>query len=290
MRFINSVNLLNFCFAVLLICNCAFSVACQKQEEQIASSLEKCHEFLDKDNVEEAGLCYQREIVAHPSEAARISKLGEEAVFKKCLEYKEKKDFQKSIICLEGVVGLRGDSANVHFQLGDSYFQYYLQDQKKLGYADNDLLHRAEASIKRSLEIDSEKAITRATYGEILERKGDLRGALREYRQAVKFDPKFSLYWIKLALVQEKMNDSVGALESYQNALKINPNDTDALYFLGAFYEKNGRVKEAIEILERRNKLETPNEETLQKLNELKRKLEDIKSTPPKSKTKTAGV
>lgn len=286
----NLIKLLNFCFALLIFGGCVTFTACQTKEQKIDSALQKCQAFLDKDNVDEAGNCYQQTIKNNPNDAARISKAGEDAVFKKCLEFKDRKDFKSAIICLEGVVGLKPNSANVHFLLADSYFQY----DKVKGYStsgDFEILERAELTINEGLKIKPEDAAAHGLYGEILEKRGALQKALLEYEQATKLDPKVPVYWVKSGLLQEKLNDSSGALESYKKAVSIDPNDTDALYFLAAFYEKNGKVEEAIETINKQIKIEPTDKETLEKLEMLKQKLkaEQLNQKAKQSKTKAAG-
>lgn len=279
---------LKHAFVVLILCNLTGSIACQTKEKDVDSILQKCQQSLDKDNLAGASACYQKAIVSNPKNAAQISKAGGDAVFKKCLAFKEKKDFKNSIICFEGLTELIPDSANVHFLLADSYYEY---DRDK-NHRDFDLLNRAEEALKRGLEINPKDAPAHSLYGEILKEKGDLRGAIAEHRKAVEIEPETGVFWAKLGLVQEKVNDIKGAIESYNKALKFKPDDTLMLYFLGNLYEKIGDKDKAIEML---NKLFEINpdydKEAKEKLKTLKQQRETKQQNQKleKFKTKAAG-
>ena len=285
MRFMEKNNIVSkSLFLLFAVIACQSFVACQTKEQKIAAALKQCQEMLDKNDIANIGNCYIRVMTENPESAEEISKRGSEAVFKKCLDFKDKKDFENAIICLEGVVGVRGESANVHFQLADSYLQYYKQKYVVNSYQGVDLLDKAELEIKKSLEINPNKAIVYEVYGEILKNKNDLQGALKKYKKATELKPEDSFYFVKLALTQEKLNDSTGAIESYKSALAVNPKDTTALYFLGALYEKLGKFNEAIETFEKQKTLESLDEETEQRLRALKERQEQ-----PKKKSKAAG-
>ena len=285
MHFMENNNIVSkVLFLLFVLVACQNFVACQTKEQKVAAVLKQCQELLDKDDIAGVGNCYIRAMTENPDHAVEISRKGSEAVFKKCLDYKDKKDFKNAIICLEGIVGVRDESANVHFQLADSYLQYYKQKDVSNSYQDIDLLDRAEEETKRSLKINPDKAIVYEIYGEILKNKNDLQGALKKYKKAAELEPKDSFYLVKLALMQEKLNDSTGAVESYKSALAVNPKDTTALYFLGVLYEKLGKLNEAIETFEKQKTLESLDEETEQRLRALKERQEQ-----PKKKSKAAG-
>lgn len=268
--------------AIILGLNAAFSVGCQDRQKSVESVIQECQAFLDKDDVESGVRCFEKAMLARPQQAPEISKAGAGAIFGKCVEYKNKKNYEKSIICFEGVSELLPDSANVQFNLADSYFQY----QKEKKSADFELLNRAEEAVKKGLEKEPKDAAAYSLYGEILKEKKDFQAALTQHQKAVELAPGSGVFWIKLAFVQELLDKNDDALKSYEQALKIDPNDTAALFFLGKLYEKLERFDEAIETIEKQNKIEAPNEETLQKLKELKEKRDIVK--PKKGKVKTA--
>lgn len=279
MRFGES-KIINYCAAFFLVCACLTSASCQSKQENTDSILKSCRDFLGKNDTLAAGKCYENAIASNPKRAAEISKTFEDEFFKKCVEYKDKKDFKNAIVCLEGMSVLVPNSGNVHFLLADSYFQY----DKTEGFSksgDNEIVGKAEKSVKKGLKIRPEDATAHALYGEILDKKGSLQEALSEHRQAVKLEPKESIFLIKLALVLEKTNDFTTAIENYEKALELKPNDTLALYFLGRLYKKTGNTDKAIETLDKLFQIEPDYDK------EAKEMLDSLKEKRTKSAAKT---
>lgn len=52
--------------------------------------------------------------------------------------------------------------------------------------------------------------------------------ATRQYKEAVKCDPTYTLAWNNLGKVYERKNLTVQALEAYEETLKVDPDDRDA--------------------------------------------------------------
>ena len=283
------LKLLQTAFAFLIFGSCAFSVACQSREQKVDSALKNCQDLLDRDDLAEAYKCYLKVGKTYPESDPYIVDTGDKAIFRKCSEFKEKKDFKQAVFCLEGLTKLRPGGANIYFLLADSYYEIFKMDNQETGYRDTKLLDKAEDAIKKGLEITPEDAPAHALYGDIFNAMNKGEKALQEYRTAVKFAPKDGVFWVKLAMSQEKSGYNDIAVWSFQQALKLNPDDDVALYFLGALYEKMGKLDEAIETIEKRMKLEPASGETLQKLKDLKNQRELERQKPSKSKSKAAG-
>ena len=269
---------------LLVVINCQTFIACQTKPLDIVTALKPCQELLDKDELSAANQCYQRAMLAHPQNAVEISKHGEGVFFNKCVELEKREDYEKAIVCFEGMTILSPEKSNIYLHLASNYYKYSKTVKDK-----TDDLARAEEAIKKAIELRAESAIAHNTYGRILEETGNSQDAIKEHQQAIKLEPNDTLYLIDLAFAQEKFDDFTGALESYQRALTINPKDTDALYFLGLLYEKTGKTDKAIETIERWIVIEPAKQETLDRLKILKQRLEVEKSNqkPLKSKTKT---
>ncbi len=274
MRFMEKNNIvlksLILLFAVIV---CQSFVACQTKEQKIVAALKQCQQLLDKDDVQAAGECYGKAILANPDNATEISKTGEDAVFKKCIELHDKKNYKQAIICFDATTALKPDSASVYFLLADSYYQYHREKND----GTTDLLDKAEEAIRQGLQIRPGSAVAHETYGEILNEKSKYQKAVEEYKQAIKIDPETSDYWIRLALTQEKLEDYWGAITSYKQALLINPNETLALYNSGLLYEKLDEIDKAILSLEKLLKIKTPYDDAKQRLKNLKKKREEQK-------------
>ena len=284
----NNHRLFNIGLLLCLFSSCLMSVACQTKEQKVTSALKQCQQFLDKDDLDAATKCYGEVVKASPDNAAEISKAGETAVFKKCVSYKEKKDYQKAIICFDGFTALEPKMANSYFQLADSYYQYYKEDAKANGRADSELLDKAEQAVKSGLNFKPDDATAFALEGEIFKEKRDYNNSLKSHKKAIKLDPKTGVFWIQLGDVQVLLMQDDEAIQSYKQAVDIDSNDTDALYFLGLQYERMNKLDDAIESYEKIIKLEPSDEEILQKLKYLKEQNQHPKNKPM-LKSKTAG-
>lgn len=260
-------KLIKICFVFLILTNSAFSAACQSKPKGAASILLPCQELIDKDAIQAASKCYEEAISANPKQANEIEEVFSKSFFEKCLEFKEKKNYQQSIVCLEGLSVLTPDSANVQFQMADSYYEY----NKTKTDDDFDLLERAEKAAKTGLKIKSEDAAAQFLLGEILAREGDLQGALKGYQQAVKLERKVDLYWIKMALAQEKVGDLPSAITSYYQVLQFDPNNILALYYSAVLYEKTGNLKKAIENYEKLLEIKGEFDDARERLENLKK-------------------
>ena len=274
MRFMEKNNIVSkSLFLLLAIIVCQSFVACQTKEQKVAAALKQCQQLLDKDDVQAAGECYGKAIFANPDNATLISKTGEDAVFKKCIELHDKKNYKQAISCFDATTALKPEAASVYFLLADSYYQYHRESND----GTTDLLDKAEEAIKQGLEIRPDSAVAHETYGEILDAKGEYKKAVEEYKKAIKIDSKTSDYWILLALAQEKLEDYWGAVTSYKQALLIKPDETLALYNSGLLYEKLGEIDNAILSYEKLLKIKSPYDDAEQRLENLKKKREEQK-------------
>ncbi len=265
------LKIFRFVFVILISANCTTFIACQSREQKVGSILKQCQQLLDRDELESAIKCYAEAAVKYPENDGEIIKAGNDAFFGKCVEYKNKEDVKNALRCFYAAVGLVPEKANVYFQLADSYFQYAKQEQETNKFYDQDLLVRAEAAVKKGLEIAPEDAPAHALYGEILERKGDWQAAVREYKTTVKLKPETDFYWLFLAVAQEKAEKTQEAIESYKRVLTLNPNKTLALYYLGKLYEKTGNTDKAIENFEKLLKIDSEYDDARERLDELKK-------------------
>ena len=289
MRFINRENNLsakffNVGFVFLLIGSCLLSVACQTKEQKTAAALQRCQELLDKGELQNIGDCYNAAIRADPDNAAEISKAGKTAFFKKCVDCKEKEDYQNAIICLEGFTELEPKMANSYFLLADSYYRYYQERAKATGKPDADFLDRAEDSIKTGLSIKPEDAAAHSLYGQISADKNDKTKSLMEHQMATAISPKTYIFWLYYLISQEKFGEDEEAIKSCRQALALKPDDPLVTNLLGKLYVKIGKNDEAIETFEKLLKFQPDYDE------EVKRKLEELKRLRDEKKPKAKAV
>ncbi len=289
----NKRRFFNIGLIFLLSGSCFLSVACQTKEQKSAATLKQCQSFLNKDDVSGASTCYAEAVAANPENGGEISKAGKIAVFDKCVEFKERKDYKNAIICFDGFIALEPEMANNYFQLADSYYEYFKVNAKATGQPDSELLDRAEEAIKTGLKIRPEDASAHSLYGQILMDKNDKQQSLKEHLTAVKLSPNTYIHWIFYLIAQERFDEDKGAIESCQKALSLQPDDPTATNLLGKLYEKTGKINEAIDTFEKLLKIQPDYDydAVKKKLENLKKNKElDEQTKNPKKKAKAVSV
>lgn len=63
------------------------------------------------------------------------------------------------------------------------------------------------------------------TLGNALREKGDLDGAISEYRQAVKSNPNFVNAYYSLGIVLAGKGDTAGAIQEYRNYIRLSTDE-----------------------------------------------------------------
>lgn len=278
---------LQFFIVLILTTSCFLSVSCQTKEEKVASVLKQCQTLLDKDDLDKATTCYADAVLANPNDYAEISLTGKKALFNKCSEYRENKNYEKAIVCYEGYTAVDENFSNAYFLLSSCYLDFYKEKKKSSKANNDDLLILAEEAIRKGLMINPEDAHPHTLYGEILKEQNEDEKALYEYNKAVKLAPNKGIYFVRMAFIYEKLGQSEAAIESYKKALAINPNDDVALWFLGMLYNKQGRCSESIEAIEKSIKIEPTSDYNMQQLETVKKNCK--MNNTPKKKAKAVG-
>jgi len=116
-----------------------------------------------------------------------------------------------------------------------------------------DVDQAAELLAPRRETLDPETEAARHNdRGVALERGGDLRGALDEYREAVRLRPDYVLPLVNMGNVWVKLNHLPNAEEAYRRALAADPGDAAALNNLSwVVLRMGGDPGEAVELTER---------------------------------------
>ena len=85
--------------------------------------------------------------------------------------------------------------------------------------------------------------------GRRLERRGDLEGACRQYRSAIKAAPGYAAAHVNLGAALEALGRESDAVMAYEAALSIDASDAHANFNLGRLYYARGRMQPAKELL-----------------------------------------
>jgi len=107
-----------------------------------------------------------------------------------------------------------------------------------------------EPDVRAALEINPGSVLHRNLLGLILERKGDYRGAEREFKHALESAPDFGGTLANIGSLYGRTGRLDEAVTILTKALEIEPRNLECRVNLGASLGKLGRVEEALAVLE----------------------------------------
>jgi len=164
------------------------------------------------------------------------------------------------------------NDASIQYDLGLAYDQRGLQDkalfhlQKALKikpaypealntmgyiYATRGQFELARGAFQKALEDPFYKTPQYAAFnlGRLYEKNGDLERGLSYYQQAVKFDPKYGMAWVKMGQVLEQLGRTDEARHAYGNAVRTSPDLAEAQLRFGILSYLAGDLEEALHSL-----------------------------------------
>lgn len=127
------------------------------------------------------------------------------------------------------------------------------QDNKREGKPSKEAT-RTTASLN-----PANKADYHFNLGVFYQSRGDLRRALREYKETVKLDPSNARAHNNMGVIYKEMGFLDKAIEEYEKALQIDPNYVKALNNLGVVLYMKGELEDAAELLRKSIKIEPGN-------------------------------
>jgi Tfp pilus assembly protein PilF len=98
-RFTDKLHFIKNLILILSICfSFGLSVSCQTKPQTAEEIVNLCQAFLEKDDLQGANECVQKAMFANPQMAEEISRISTSAIFQKCHDFKNRKDYKQAII------------------------------------------------------------------------------------------------------------------------------------------------------------------------------------------------
>jgi cytochrome c-type biogenesis protein CcmH/NrfG len=92
---------------------------------------------------------------------------------------------------------------------------------------------RSRDALRASPEFKGNDAESHYRLGEVLGHRGDLTGAVEEYRAAIRLKPEFAEAYRGLGVVLMDRHDWAGAAEALQTTVRLQGGDAETFYWLG---------------------------------------------------------
>ncbi|HVP10332.1 MAG TPA: tetratricopeptide repeat protein [Phycisphaerae bacterium] len=87
--------------------------------------------------------------------------------------------------------------------------------------------------------------LTHLAAGQMLERQGDLQGAIEQYEKAISINPRFTTAWNRLAIVYQKQGKFADAEQVFQQGIRADPGAAMLRNNLGYIYLTQNRLDQA---------------------------------------------
>ncbi|HTW90364.1 MAG TPA: tetratricopeptide repeat protein [bacterium] len=117
----------------------------------------------------------------------------------------------------------------------------------------------AIAEYRTAIALDSSMALAYSNLGALLQSKGRLAEAESLYLKTIELRPTYSLAWNNLAVVRYRRGDGLGSISAFRKAMELKPNDASVIYNLGRVYQQAGIADSAAGLFERAYRLEPGN-------------------------------
>ncbi len=126
-------------------------------------------------------------------------------------------------------------------------------------------------------EEDLRKSYEHQTQGNIYDDQGNIEAAIKEYKEALRYDPADPNTLFNLGVAYLKTNKPAEAAKAFEQVVNINEKDYEALNLLGLAYRGSGQIDKAKEAWKKSLEID-PSQTMPQKfLEELKKDVEEAK-------------
>ena len=117
----------------------------------------------------------------------------------------------------------------------------------------------AIAEYRKAIALDPGMALAYSNLGAVLQSRGELVEAESLYLKTTELRPNYALAWNNLAIVRYKRRDGAGAVQAFRRAIELKPEDAGAIYNLGRLYQRAGLADSAASLFDRAYRLEPDN-------------------------------
>lgn len=151
------------------------------------------------------------------------------ADFEEALRLLKHKDYQRGIELLQQVTEAAPDVTAPYIDLGIAYRQV-------------DDLDKAEASLKKALELNPRHPVAHNELGIVYRRTGRFEDARHSYEKALSLHPDFHFARLNLAILCDLyLNDLPCALQNYKAYLQAVPDDKKAAMWISDLQSRIGK-------------------------------------------------
>jgi tetratricopeptide (TPR) repeat protein len=120
-------------------------------------------------------------------------------------------------------------------------------------------INGAVGEYRRAIALDPGMALAYSNLGALLQSRGELVEAESLYLKTIELLPNYALAWNNLAVVRYKRGDGAGAVRAFRRAIELKPDDAGAVYNLGRVYQQAEAEDSAASMFERAYRLEPDN-------------------------------
>ncbi len=99
---------------------------------------------------------------------------------------------------------------------------------------------------RHTLQVTTGNSVIHYNLGHTLHDKGDLDGAILEYKEALRINPNNTDAHFNLGLALQKKGNLDDSIREYRMTLQLKPDDTEAHFNLGLVFTKKGELDAAI--------------------------------------------
>ena len=198
-----------------------------------------------KDKYKRAQRIMEKHYADHPQDAYMANKLG--------ALYASAGDWEKALPLLETALRSGNFDANTAYEL-----HYHLgivhRHLAEIKLATADCLLAAQKSYQQAIDVPIAGRLKLGAYlnlGALLNKKGDIDGAIAQYEAAARIDPKQPIIYLNLGLMHKAKGHLGPALRAYEYAIVLDPNYASAYQNMAVVLFKLGKLPQSKRAFER---------------------------------------